>query len=65
MKSLFQFWLIPKDISGGVLLIMKQLSTYIDAILRNLNLNSIKPPPKMSLGISQNDQFQTIFEEGT
>ena len=36
-------------------------NTYIHAILQNLNLNSTKPPPKMSLGISRNDQFQIIF----
>ena len=33
-------------------------NTCIYAILQNLNMNSMKPPPIMSLGISQNDQFQ-------
>ena len=55
---------MPKDILGRGF-VDYDTNTYIHAILRNLNLNSIKPPPKMSLGISQNDQFQTIFEEGT
>ena len=39
-------------------------NTRINTILQNLNLNSTKPTPKMSLGISQNDQFQTIYWGG-
>ena len=37
-----------------------ETKTCINAILQNLNLYSTKPPPKMSLGISQNDHFQVI-----
>ena len=56
MKILFQFWLIPKDILGGGF-VEYDTNTWINAILQSLNLYSSKPPPKMSLGISQNEQF--------
>ena len=57
MKILFPFRLMPKDISGGGF-VDYETNTCIKANLRNLKSKSIKPPPKMSLGISQNDQFQ-------
>ena len=60
MKILFQFWLMPKDILGGGF-VDYDTNTCINAMLQNLNLDSTKPPPKMSLGISQNEQFQTIY----
>ena len=54
---------MPKDILCGGF-VDYDTNTYIHAILQNLNLNSTKPPPKMSLGISWNDQFQIIFWGG-
>ena len=47
-----------KDILGGGF-VDYDTNTCINAILRNLDLNSTKPPPSMSLGIHQNDQYQT------
>ena len=49
---------MPKDILGGGF-VDYDTNTRIDAILRNLNLNSTKLLPSMSLDISRNDQFQT------
>ena len=60
IKIPFQFWLMPKVILGGGF-VENDTNTCINAILRHLNLNSTKPPPKMSLGISRNDQFQTMY----
>ena len=60
MRILFQFQLMPKDILGGAF-VDYDTNTCINAILQNLNLNSTKPPPKISLGISQNDQYQMIY----
>ena len=54
---------MPKDILGGGF-VDYDTNTCINAILWNLGLNSTKPSPKMSLGISWNDQFQTIYWEG-
>ena len=51
MKFLFQFRLMPTDILGGGF-VDYDVNTCINAILRNLNSNLTKPPPKMSLGIS-------------
>ena len=51
---------MPKDTLDGAF-IDYDTTTYINAILQNLNLNSTKPTPKMSLGISRNDQFQTMY----
>ena len=51
---------MPKDILGGGF-VDYDTNTCINAILWNLSLNSTKPPPKMSLGNSQNDQFQKIY----
>ena len=56
------FWLMAYDILGGCF-VDYGTNTCINGNLRNLNLNSTKPPPKMSLGISRNDQFQTIYQE--
>ena len=47
---------MSKDILGGSF-VDYETNSYINAILQNLNLNSTKPPPKMSLGISQNEYF--------
>ena len=60
MKILFQFWLMPMNILVGGF-VDYNTNTNINAILRNLNMNSTKTPPKMSLGIGRNDQFQTIY----
>ena len=57
MEILFLFCPVPKDILGGDFVDYETNTCIINAILRNLNLNSTKPPPKMSLGISRNDQF--------
>ena len=59
MKIGFQFQVIPKDILGDGF-VDYETNTCINAILQNFNLNPIKPPPNMSLGISRNGQFQTI-----
>ena len=56
IKILFQFRPMHKDILGEGF-VDYDTNTYINAILQILNLNSTKPPPKMSLGISRNDQF--------
>ena len=65
MKILVLFQLVPKDILGGIF-VDYETNTCINAILQNINLSSTKPPPKMSLGITQNDQFQIIYiEDGT
>ena len=54
---------MPKDIlSGGF--VDYYTNTCINAIFRNQNSNSTKPLPKMSLGNSQNHQFQTIYWGG-
>ena len=47
---------MPKDILGGGF-VDYDTNTNINTILQNLNSDSTKSPPKMSLGISQNDQF--------
>ena len=45
-----------KDILGGAFVDYDK-NTWTNAILQNLSLDSTKAPPKMSLGISQNDQI--------
>ena len=60
MKIIFLIQLVPKDVLGGGF-VDYETNTCINEILRNLNLSSTKPPPKMSLGIGRNDQFQTIY----
>ena len=47
---------MPNDISGGSFDDYK-INTCINAILQNLHLQSTKPLPEVTLGISQNDQF--------
>ena len=50
---------MPKDILGGGF-VDYDTNTSINAILRNLNLNSMKPPPKMSLGIRNGSSLDTF-----
>ena len=54
IKILFQFWLISKDMLRGGFVDYNK-NAFINAMLKNLN--STKHPPRMSLGISQNEQF--------
>ena len=55
---------MPKDISGGGF-VDYETNTCIKANCEISNSKSTKPPPKMSLGISQNERFQTTVEEWT
>ena len=54
---------MPEEILGGGF-VDYDTNTCINAMLQNLNLDSTKPPPRMSLGISWNEQFQTIYWGG-
>ena len=63
MKILFLFWLVPKDILGRGF-VDYETNIFIIASLLNLNSNSTKPSPKILLGISRNDQFQTMYQRG-
>ena len=64
LKILFPFRLRPKDISGGGFFDY-ETNTCIKAKCKISNSKSTKPPPKMSLGISRNERFQTTVEEWT
>ena len=55
---------MPKDISGGGF-VDYETNTCIKANCEISNSKSTKPPPEMSLGISQNERFQMIVEEWT
>ena len=55
MKILFQFRLMLKDILGEGF-VAYDTNTCINTMLWNLNLDSTKSSPRMSLGISRNEQ---------
>ena len=55
---------MPKDISGGGF-VDYETNTYINTNCEISSSKSTKPPPKMSLGISRNERFQTTDEEWT
>ena len=55
---------MPKDILGGGF-VDYETNTCIKVNCEISKSKSTKPPPKMSLDISQNERFQTIVEEWT
>ena len=60
LQILFPFRLMPKDISG-VGFVDYETNTCMKANCEISHSKSTKPPPKMSLGISRNDQFLMIY----
>ena len=56
-ENYISIFALPKNILGGGF-VDNETNTYINVILHNLNSNSTKPPPKMFLGTSRNEEFQ-------
>ena len=52
---------MPKDDLGGSFIDYETIKAYCEIS----NSKSTKPPPEMSLGISQNERFLTTVEEWT